>query len=94
MWLPSLSGGRGRISGGVPGTPSVALKGFWGGVGGPGTGLQSGPGPPRCLKREGAAVSAKIGGLSFPEMIDYCVALAASSGFYGFRCGGLVRKLV
>ncbi len=45
-----LSGGRGRISGGVPGTPSVALKGFWGGVGVPGTGLQSGPGPPWCPK--------------------------------------------
>ena len=45
-----LSGGRGRISGGVPGTPSVALKRFWGGVGVPGTGLQSGPGPPRCPK--------------------------------------------
>ncbi len=33
-------------------------------------------------------------GLFFPEMMNYCVALAAGSGFYGFRCGGLVRKLV
>ena len=42
----SLSVGRGWISGGVPGTPSVALKGFWGRGSGPGPGLQSGPGPP------------------------------------------------
>ena len=40
-------GGPGRISGGVPGPPGVALKGFWGEGGGPGTGSQSGPGPPR-----------------------------------------------
>ena len=42
-------GGPGRISGGVPGPPGVALKGLWGEGGGPGTGSQSGPGPPRGL---------------------------------------------
>ena len=41
-----MTGGRGRISWGGPGTPSVALKRFWGRGGGPGTGRQSGPGPP------------------------------------------------
>ena len=44
-----FTGGPGRISGGVPGTPGVALKGLWGEGGGPGTGIQSGPGPPRGL---------------------------------------------
>ena len=40
-----LSGGRGRISGGVPGT-----------------GLQSGPGPPRCQKNAGVRGKAVAGG--------------------------------